>query len=96
MQTGWFKQVRVKDIDSHSIRALLASWALLVKIKRNLENQIRGLFKNLGLVIGRAKFNGTVKPGRPIQDQSRMRAFRMSTTLRLLRPVCPIRGAYRT
>jgi transposase len=47
-------QVRVKDIDSHSIRALLASWALLVKIKRNLENQIRGLFKNLGLVIGRA------------------------------------------
>jgi transposase len=54
MQTGWFKQVRVKDIDSHSIRALLASWALLVKIKRNLENQIRGLFKNLGLVIGRA------------------------------------------
>src|SRR5262245_9963705 len=57
MQTGWFKQVRVKDIDSHAIRALLASRALLVKIKRDLENQIRGLFKNLGLVIGRAKFN---------------------------------------
>ena len=35
MQTGWFKEVRVKD----------------------LENQIRGLLKNLGLVIGRAKFN---------------------------------------
>jgi transposase len=30
---------------------------LLVKIKRELENQIRGLVKNLGLVIGRAKFN---------------------------------------
>jgi transposase len=30
---------------------------LLVKIKRDLENQIRGLLKNLGLVIGRAKFN---------------------------------------
>jgi transposase len=28
-----------------------------VKIKRDLENQVRGLFKNLGLVIGRAKFN---------------------------------------
>jgi transposase len=24
MQTGWFKEVRVKDIDSHSVRALLA------------------------------------------------------------------------
>src|SRR5262245_63653721 len=27
MQTGWFKEVRVKDVDSHSIRALLASRA---------------------------------------------------------------------
>jgi hypothetical protein len=23
MQTGWFKEVHVKDIDSHSVRALL-------------------------------------------------------------------------
>jgi transposase len=58
MQTGWFKEVRVKGIDSHSVRALLASRALLVKIKRDLENQIRGLLKNIGLVILRAKFNG--------------------------------------
>jgi transposase len=57
MQTGWFKEVHVKDIDSHSVRALLASRALLVKIKRDLENHIRGLLKNLGLVIGRATFN---------------------------------------
>ena len=53
MQTGWFKEVHVKDIDSHTVRALLASRALLVKIKRDLENHIRGLLKNLG----RAKFN---------------------------------------
>ena len=57
MQTGWFKEVHVKDIDSHSVRALLGSRALLVKIKRDLENQARGLFKNLGLVIGRGTFN---------------------------------------
>ena len=49
--------MHVKDIDSHSVRALLASRALLVKIKRDLENHVRGLLKNLGLVIGRAKFN---------------------------------------
>src|ERR1700727_2436136 len=53
MQTGWFKEVHVKDIDSHSVRALLASRALLVKIKRDLENHVRCLLKNLG----RAKFN---------------------------------------
>lgn len=57
MQTGWFKEVRVKDLDSHAVKALLASRALLVKIKRDLENQVRGLLKNLGLVIGRGKFN---------------------------------------
>src|SRR6476646_8073764 len=57
MQCGWYKEVHVKDIDSHSVRALLASRALLVKIKRDLENHVRGLLKNLGLVIGRAKFN---------------------------------------
>src|ERR1700745_2609946 len=57
MECGGFKEVHVKDIDSHSVRALLASRALLVKIKRDLENHVRGLFKNLGLVIGRATFN---------------------------------------
>lgn len=57
MQTGWFKEVRVKDLDSHAVRALLASRALLVKLKRDVENQVRGLLKNLGLVIGRAKMN---------------------------------------
>ena len=36
MQTDWFKEVQ--DIDSHSVSALLASGALLVKIKRDLEN----------------------------------------------------------
>lgn len=55
MQCGWYKEVRVKDLDSHAIKALLVSRALLVKMKRDLENQIRGLLKNLGLIIGRAK-----------------------------------------
>src|SRR5258706_1159162 len=57
MQCGWYKEVRVKDLDSHAIKALLVSRALLVKIKPDLVNQIRGLLKNLGLVIGRAKMN---------------------------------------
>lgn len=55
MQTGWYREVQVKSLHSHAIRALLHSRALLVKIRRDLENQIRGLLKNLGLVIGRGK-----------------------------------------
>jgi transposase len=62
--------VRVKHLDSHSVRALLASRALLVKIRRDLENQIRGLLKNLGLVIGSAKFNVfTARAGELIEDR---------------------------
>jgi hypothetical protein len=33
MQTGWFKEVRLKSFDSHAVRALLTSRAMLVKIK---------------------------------------------------------------
>jgi transposase len=70
MQCGWYKEVRVKDLGSHAIRALLVSRALLVKIRRDLENQIRGLLKNLGLVIGRAKMNVfSVRAAELIEDQ---------------------------
>jgi transposase len=53
MRCGWYKEVRVKSLDSHTIRALLNGRALLVKVKRDLENQIRGLLKNQGLIIGK-------------------------------------------
>ncbi|MGI9385822.1 MAG: IS110 family transposase [Methyloligellaceae bacterium] len=57
MQCGWYKQVRIKSLGSHAIKALLSSRALLVKIKRDLENQIRGLLKNVGLLLGKGKGN---------------------------------------
>jgi transposase len=75
MQTGWFKEVRVKDLDSHAIKALLASRALLVKLKRDVENQVRGLLKNLGLVIGRAKMNVfSVRATELVKDQPELAA----------------------
>ena len=57
MQCGWYREVQVKSVACHEIRAVLNSRALLVKIKRDLENQIRGLLKNLDLVIGKASGN---------------------------------------
>ncbi len=57
MQCGWYKEVQVKSLPCHEIRALLNSRAQLVKIKCDLENQIRGLLKNLGLFIGKAGGN---------------------------------------
>ena len=52
MQTGWFRRVQIKSKASHRIRALLNARSLLVQMRRDLENQIRGLFKSFGLVIG--------------------------------------------
>ena len=57
MQAGWYKEVQVKRLSWHEVRAVLNSRASLVKIKRDLENQIRGLLKNLGLRIGKAGGN---------------------------------------
>ena len=75
MQCGWYKEVRVKGLDSHAIKGLLVSRALLVKIKRDLENQIRGLLKNLGLVIGRAKMNVfAVRAAELTEDQPELAA----------------------
>jgi hypothetical protein len=39
MQTGWFKEVRLKGFNSHAVRALLTSRAMLVKIKRDLDQE---------------------------------------------------------
>src|SRR5210317_615486 len=55
MQTGWYRQVQIKSSHSDTIRVLLNSRALLVKMKRDIENQVRGLLKISGLVIGQAK-----------------------------------------
>ena len=57
MQAGWYKEVQVKSLPCHEVRAVLNSRAQLVKTKRDLENQIRGLLKNLGLRVGKADGN---------------------------------------
>ncbi len=54
MQCGWYKEVQVKSLPCHEVRAVLNSRAQLVKTKCDLENQIRGLLKNHGLVIAKA------------------------------------------
>jgi transposase len=49
MRMGWYREVQVKQLAAHGDGALLASRALLVRQRCELENQIRGLMKNVGL-----------------------------------------------
>ena len=57
-RTGWYREVRVKSMRSHHDRSLLAARAQLVKTKRDIENQVRGLLKTFGLLIGKVGVAG--------------------------------------
>ena len=62
-RTGWYREVRVKRLQSHHDRSLLAARGQLVKTRRDLENQMRGLMKTFGLLLGKvgaAGFEGRV------------------------------------
>jgi transposase len=53
MRTGWYREVGVKSLDNHKIRAVLGARAQLVGIQTDLKNQIRGLLKVFGTVLPR-------------------------------------------
>ena len=53
MRTGWYREVGVKSLDSHQMRAVLGARAQLVGIRTDLKNQIRGLLKVFGVVLQR-------------------------------------------
>lgn len=53
LQAGWFRSVHVKSRDTHKLRALLRSRAMLVKTRTTLDNHLRGILKAFGLKVGR-------------------------------------------
>ena len=54
MRTGWFREVHVKSMTSHLMRAILEARFQLVNMRRDLSNQIRGQMKTFGIVLGKA------------------------------------------
>jgi hypothetical protein len=49
VQTGWYTEVFVKSEESHRIKALLLSRDQLVKMKRQIYGQIRGVLRPFGI-----------------------------------------------
>ncbi len=55
LASGWYTNVHVKSQESHRMKALLGARDRLVRVKRELYGQVRGLFKPFGIKIpGRA------------------------------------------
>ena len=57
-RTGWYRQVAAKRPETRAARALLLARQQLVKQRRDLENQVRGLLRGFGLVVGSVARSG--------------------------------------
>lgn len=53
MRTVWFKEVRIKSRDSYQVRSLLVAREMLVRIRVEIENEIRGLLRTFGVLFGK-------------------------------------------
>ncbi|MBK1665517.1 IS110 family transposase [Rhodospirillum rubrum] len=51
VRVGWYKEVEVKGMEAHRLRALLTGRQQLVQAKVSLINQVRGLLRPFGLVV---------------------------------------------
>jgi len=54
VRVGWYRQVQVKSEASLLVRSILVARARLVAIRRDLENQVRSMLKEVGLLFPRA------------------------------------------
>ena len=78
VRVGWYREVQVKSQESQAIRSVLVTRSRLVGIRRDLENQVRSMLKEFGLLFTRAigsKFRqhvialiGDARPLRPVVD----------------------------
>ncbi len=51
MRMGWFREVAVKALDSHTVRSMLGVRYQLVGMRTNIINQMRGILKTYGIVL---------------------------------------------
>lgn len=52
LRMGWYREVHTKSITSHERRSVLGARHQLVRMRTDLDAQIRGLLKTFGLVLG--------------------------------------------
>ncbi len=54
VRVGWYREVKVKSEESQKVRAILVARSRLVSIRREIENQVRSMIKEYGLLFRRA------------------------------------------
>jgi len=54
VRVGWYREVAVKSEESQAARSILVCRSRLVRVRRDLENQMRSMLKECGLLFPRA------------------------------------------
>ncbi|MGY3079492.1 transposase [Bradyrhizobium sp. LM6.10] len=54
VRVGWYREVKIKSEESQQVRAILVARSRLVSMRRDIENQVRSLIKECGLLFPRA------------------------------------------
>ena len=54
VRVGWYREVAVKSEESQTARSILVCRSRLVRVRRDLENQMRSMLKDCGLLFPRA------------------------------------------
>lgn len=53
VRMGWYREARVISPESRQVHAVLIARAKLVDLRRDIENQVRGLLKSMGSLLAR-------------------------------------------
>lgn len=51
VRTGWYREVGVKSLGSHTVRSMLLARAKLVAMRTDVMNHLRGVLKTFGVVV---------------------------------------------
>jgi transposase len=71
ISVGWYREVRVKSDDSQAVRSLLVARSRLVSIRRDLENQVRSMLREIGLLFPRSHGRSVDSSARTFSASSR-------------------------
>ena len=87
VRTNFFKEVKVKSMNSHQVRTLLGERAQLVGMRTDLKNQIRGALKTHGFVVSHSEEKGFKAKVAGIIKDSQTLAKMVAPLLRVLEVV---------
>ena len=54
VRVGWYREVKIKSEESQKVRTMLVARSRLVSIRRDIENRVRSMIKEYGLLFRRA------------------------------------------